>query len=110
MTLQHTAYFIHRHYKLFIGGIALVLLFGVFMAGSFSRNDRVAASTHNQKYFKCIDIGTEDSLWSIADTYITEEYSSMEAYIDEVKSINNLNSDIIYSGATLVIPYYAAPK
>lgn len=101
--------FIHRNYRLvltlIVGAIIILFFFG---ASSNLRN--VNASTHDEKYFKCISIETDDTLWSIADEYITEEYSSVQDYIDEVMSINNLNSDKIYSGATLVIPYYASPK
>lgn len=110
MTLQSTALFIHRHYKLVLTSIGAALIIFLFIFGVSSNLRNVNASTHNEKYFKCIGIEADDTLWSIAEEYMTEEYSSTEEYIDEVKSINNLMSDKIYSGATLVIPYYASPK
>lgn len=110
MTLQSTALFIHRHYKLVLISIGAALIIFLFIFGVSSNLRNVNASTHNEKYFKCIDIEADDTLWSIAEEYMTEEYSSTEEYIDEIKSINNLMSDKIYSGATLVIPYYASPK
>ena len=102
--------FIHRHMKLIVGLTAIALFIGVFLLGSANNEGKADASTYNVKYFKCIDIEADDTLWSIADQYMSEEYSSSEDYIQEVKSINNLTSDTIYSGATLVIPYYAAPQ
>lgn len=80
----------------------------VFMGFKLSSNT-VKASTYNIKYFKCITIEESDSLWTIAEDNISEEYDSMEAYISEVKSINNLTDDKIYCGASLVVPYYAEP-
>lgn len=98
--------FIHRHSKLIIASTIAVMLLGVFIFGS---SRKAGATTHNVKYYTCISIEADDTLWSIADTYITDEYNSIKDYIDEVKSINNLSSDKIYYGATLVVPYYAAP-
>lgn len=74
------------------------------------KKDNPKASTVNEKYFKCIYISADDTLWSIAEENMTEEYDSINEYIKEVKEINNLSSDKIYCGATLIIPYYAAVK
>lgn len=103
----HTFFsFIHRHNRLIVAGTITMMFFCVFVFGSFRK---AGATTHNIKYYTCISIEADDTLWSIADTYITDEYSSIKQYINEVKSINNLSSDKIYYGATLVVPYYAAP-
>ncbi len=107
MRTHDTAYFIHRNLKSILGGIILLLVLGILILGVFNINSK--ASNYNQKYFKCIDICYEDTLWTIAEEYMTEEYKSVNDYIEEVKSINGLTSDKIYSGATLVVPYYAAP-
>ena len=109
MRLQDSLLLIHRHYKLIIGVAVLLLIIGVIAAGASDGSDKVDASTYNEKYFMCIDVEADDTLWSIAEEYISEEYSSIDEYIAEIKSINNLTSDKIYSGATLVIPYYAPP-
>lgn len=98
--------FIHRHNKLILAGTIAVMLLGVFV---FSSSRKAGAATHNVKYYTCISIDTDETLWSIADKYMTDEYNSITQYIDEVKSINNLSGDKIYYGATLVVPYYAAP-
>lgn len=109
MRLQNSLLFIHRHYKIILGVVAFLLIFGTLAIGAGDGSDRVDASTYNEKYFMCIKVEEDDTLWTIAEEYISEEYSSIEEYIDEVKSINNLTSDKIYNGATLVIPYYASP-
>ncbi len=69
-----------------------------------SEADATNAST---KYYTCISVESGDSLWDIAQKYMTDEYTSTQDYIDEVVSINNLNNDSsIVVGTNLVIPYY----
>ena len=66
-----------------------------------------AASNASPKYYTCISVESGDSLWDIAQKYMTDEYTSTQDYIDEVVSINNLNNDSsIVAGTNLVIPYY----
>lgn len=58
------------------------------------------------KYYTTIQVEEGDSLWSIAETYYSPDYSDYNEYIAEVKSINNMNNDNIKKGSYLVIPYY----
>ena len=109
MDIKGFAGFIHRHYKLTIAVIGVVLFALVILFGAGKSEKKADASTYNVKYFKCITVDDDDTLWSIAEENISEEYASVNDYIAEVKSINNLNSDKIYYGASLVVPYYAAP-
>lgn len=109
MNIKNIAGFLHKNYKLFILITGLTLFVMVLFFGTDKSEKSVDASTYNVKYFKCITIDEDDTLWSIANENISEEYLSVEDYIDEVKSINNLVGDKIYNGATLVIPYYDAP-
>ncbi|MDD6135566.1 MAG: LysM peptidoglycan-binding domain-containing protein [Lachnospiraceae bacterium] len=105
--MKHTVIsFIHKHSNIIIAATIAFMFLGIFMFGSVRK---AGAATHNVKYYTCINIEANDTLWSIADSYITDEYNSIDQYIAEVKSINNLSSDKIYYGATLVVPYYAAP-
>lgn len=60
------------------------------------------------KYYTDIEVEYGDSLWSIAEKYADDHYSSKLAYIREVKSINHLSCDTIKEGETLVIPYYSS--
>ena len=40
--------------------------------------------------------------------HITEEYRDMNAYIDEVCSINKISQNEIHAGQYLTIPYYSS--
>lgn len=85
--------------------LAIVL---VSLCFSFITNADSAAKRHAYKYYTEITVSEGDSLWDIAQHYMTEEYDSPKAYIKEVKDINALlDADQIYSGQHLIIPYYS---
>ncbi len=65
-------------------------------------------SEERNKYYTSINIEQGDSMWSIAATYITDEYKDYNEYIAEVMSINGLKSENIKAGGRLCIPYYAS--
>ena len=57
------------------------------------------------KYYHAYHPEYGETLWDIArDNAVTVSY---EDYINEVKSINNLQNDNIYAGQLLVVPYYS---
>lgn len=91
-----------------IFGLSLVLIICIIF-GVNNKKQNPEAATSNQKYYTCITIDEDETLWTIAEEHYSEEYDSYQEYIDEVKFINNLSDDTIYHGAKLVIPYYAAP-
>lgn len=59
------------------------------------------------KYYTNVYVTRDMTLWSIAEEYITEEYSDIRAYIDEVMKINQLKSDKLSYGSTICVPYYS---
>ena len=107
--IKRIAEFISSHTKLIIVGIIMLVLCFTVVCNAKDSGMMSDASTRNQKYFICITIDYGTTLTDIANTYMTEEYHSVNDYIDEVKSINNLDNDNITSGATLVVPYYSDP-
>lgn len=66
------------------------------------------SSTPKYKYYKSIEVKSGDTLWSIAEEYMSDNYSSRQAYIKEVKYINNMETDQITCGKYLIIPYYSS--
>ena len=67
-----------------------------------------APSEISCKYYTSIEVQSGDTLWSIASDHITEEYRDMNAYIDEVCSINKISQNEIHAGQYLTIPYYSS--
>lgn len=57
------------------------------------------------KEFISIEIQNGDTLTSIAKTYSLQP-NQIDAYIAEVKDINNLSNDNIHAGCYLLIPIY----
>lgn len=57
------------------------------------------------KYYKSIEIQPGDTLWGIAEQYMTNEYNSIQEYIDELKEMNHLSSDQIHDSRYLMIAY-----
>lgn len=61
----------------------------------------------SRKQIVSVQIKKGDTLWSIADKYITDDYKNMKSYIREIKETNGLSSDTIHEGNYIVIPYFA---
>ncbi len=89
---------------------AAVLLIGVFILGLICGGRMVNASKPEQntyKYYKEVRVDRGETLWDIANDYITDEYRSTEAYIEEVCEINAISGTEIYYGQHLMVPYYS---
>lgn len=56
-------------------------------------------------YFTEVRVGRNESLWTIAQRYYTEECGSISEYLEDVKNINSMQDDRIYYGEYLTIPY-----
>jgi len=60
------------------------------------------------KYFTSIEVASGDTLWTIAQEYSdTENYDSIDEYIEEVKNMNHMSSDTLMAGQFLIVPYYS---
>lgn len=55
-----------------------------------------------------VEIEAGDTLWSLANEYMGLGYSDVDAYIDDIKSVNGIRSNTIHSGNYLIIPRYVA--
>lgn len=87
-----------------------IILCGVLLGSSIMASGRSKASDNHAsfKYYTSVQIGKGDSLWSIAENYMTSEYDNIQDFIAEVKELNQLSEDDIHSGQYLTIPYYSS--
>jgi cell division protein YceG involved in septum cleavage len=83
--------------------LILLLSFGSILSYAKSSKEEVPV----YKYYKSIEIKSGETMSSIADQYLSDEYDSKEQYINEVIQINALKEDIIHNGQYLIIPYYS---
>jgi len=91
--------------------LAIIITVLLVASGFFGKYIAKAQSTEestNYKYYTQITVSYGDSLWTIAEENMSNEYKSEQAYIKEVIAINNItNADSIIEGQTLIIPYYS---
>lgn len=93
-----------KKYLIFTGAIAIVSLMIVLLITPKA----AAESNHLPGQFKVESVYIEegDSLWSIANTYYTNDYESVADLIDEIKESNGLTTDTIHAGNYIIVPYY----
>lgn len=84
--------------------IAVILISIIFLR---STSAQAAPTEVSSKYFTSIQVEAGDTLWTIATEHITDEYSDIHEYMNEVCSINHISADEIHAGQYIVIPYYA---
>lgn len=100
---------IRRKVKVFfILPILLVVLAGTIYCGGVlsSAHGNLEEDPVGFKYYKSIEIKQGDTLWGIANKYMTDEYDSPQEYIDEIKELNGLTSDNLQESKHLLIAYY----
>ncbi len=83
--------------------IVICFVIGALFMGSRSVVD---AKDSREKRFTSIQVKKGDSLWSIAKERISDEYESVDEYIDEVCETNHIYDQTITEDMYLVVPYY----
>lgn len=95
--------------KMLLCFIAMVIIAGlsIGVCSNFAAaHNNTADSPIEHKYYKSIELSYGDTLWDIAEEYISDEYTSIYDYINELKQINNLHSDDIHANRYLTVVYY----
>jgi hypothetical protein len=92
--------------RLWMIGIALLFLLLLFSLYFFSKTVTAQRYEERVKLVTSIEVKKGDTLWSIAERYITDEYDNLHEYIDEIMSSNGLASDTIHVGSHIIVPYY----
>lgn len=84
------------------------------IAAAFSINlffIKAKASSENEafkyKYYTSVTVESGETLWDIASEFISDDFASVQDYIDEVKQINHIAENRIYAGEELIVPYYS---
>ncbi len=97
----------YRGIGLVIIAVALVL-FIWFFAGfrSIGEVEAKGYTSSHQKYYTSVEVKEGDTLWGIAEEYITDEYDDRDTFIDEVCEMNHITGNIIRTGSTILVPYY----
>ena len=96
----------HASVKKLILLAAILLAFICIMTAVIGQRTVKATAPETYKYYTHLVVEEGDSLWDIAGRYMSHEYKDRESYIEEVCAINHLETTRIYTGTTLVVPYY----
>lgn len=95
-----------KNFLLFVMTLCLIVTTSITVS-SFRSNAKNDPAQETCRYYKSITVSEQDTLWSIAETYMDEmHYDSIQDYISDVMHINNLKNDAIYADAHLIVPYY----
>lgn len=78
------------------------------VSGNFTEHAK-AADSSTLTYIS-VPISSDDTLWSIAKEYYTDDFGSIKSYIKEIKRCNSLSTDDIYAGCNIVVPVYISPS
>lgn len=83
----------------------MIIVLAIILFFSFNQKTS-SARINGERQLKNILICEGDSLWSIAKEYHTELDGSLNDYIAEIRTANNLSSNVVHSGTYVIIPYY----
>ncbi len=89
----------------FITAVAMILTISIKAITTFASSSAGA----EQKYYKTVSIGYNDTLESIAESnYDPSHYSTAKDYLQEIMDINHLSADSAIGGGQIIyIPYYS---
>lgn len=73
----------------------------------FTSVDANADVQERYKYYTNVYVDRDTTLWGVSQKYISDEYTNIRAYMEEVKSINHLPDDQLIYGTTICVPYYS---
>ena len=93
----------------FIAGAVTMILVLVMSFGIASFYSNAQEDFGTTKYYKSIQIQEGDSLWSIAEEYMNDDYESIYSYMAELVELNQLADyevDHLQEGDYLMIAYY----
>lgn len=104
---RSTSRYYYRQTILAIITLAIIIMCNIIFGEVFSSKAHGNAQEDpiNYTYYKSVEIKSGDSLWSIAEKYMTEEYTSIHQYIEVLKQINALESNEIHDGKYIMVAY-----
>ncbi len=89
-------------------GLILILLILFLTIFSVKSNASEDPESKEYKHYLTVEILPGDSVYSIADEYMSNGYSSVNSLISEILYINNLSeTTVLISGNYLIVPVYS---
>jgi len=109
-TLNGTLFFTNKN-RISVLCISIIVMLLIVCSGLIIANAAVSDDTisDQNKYYTSISIEKGDTLWSIASNYVSGP-KTISNYVNELKEINNLQTDCIYQGQNLIVYYYSSEQ
>ncbi|SFN44144.1 LysM domain-containing protein [Pseudobutyrivibrio sp. UC1225] len=87
--------------------LAVATVIVSFFIGFMLHSSKAAAENSRPvyTYYTSYEIQSGDTLWTVADQFMTPEFSDKEAFIDNIKKLNHIDGDKITAGKYIVIEY-----
>lgn len=82
---------------------SLIILLGSSIHALANSNDNRPVN----KYYTSITVEDGDTLWDIADEYISGYNVDKAEYVNEISELNNLSDGNIHAGQSIVVAYYS---
>jgi len=93
--------------------IISVIAIAVFVLIAFVLVQGVKASTESNKRtktFSSVEVKPGDTVWSIANEYMSDEYTDVNELVNEIEKTNHISANSITAGSYIIVPYYTASK
>ena len=82
--------------------IICCVVFGGFLTSAHGTR---AEEKDTFQFYKSITVESGDTLWGLAEEYITEDCDSIEEYVSKLRTVNHLSDDTIKAGDKIIIVY-----
>ncbi len=86
----------------FVLALALFLLCG---ARLHAHQAQASSAAVTETRYTAVYVQPGDTLWELADAYMDESYADKNAFIAEVKQINNITEASLQAGSYIIVPY-----
>lgn len=82
--------------------IVSISVYGILIVNASNNDNKEKLN----RYYTSITVKADDTLWNIAQEYASSD-ESRQSYINNIKLLNNMTDDTIYSGQDILIYYYS---
>lgn len=82
---------------LFIAITVVAILVGIVIGNTVLSASTSSATTEHTKelYYTSVEVKEGDTLWTIAEAYMSAEFVDLNTYVDEIKEVNGMYNDTI---------------
>ena len=105
--LNRRAQIVRRERRILALVVIMVIAIAILLGTGINAFASSKESLEYHKYYTSIQVESGDTLWSIADQYMTGCDMDKQSYIDEVCQLNHLSDGRIHSGDYLIVAYYS---